>query len=42
MWLCLIENQLGGCLHLDSETVGRNGDKVKTHKLDELQGPTGV
>lgn len=40
MWLCLIENQLGECLLLDSETVWRN--KVKRHKLDELQGPTGT
>ena len=42
MCLCLTENQLGGYLHLDSETVGRGGDKVKIHKLDELRALTGA
>lgn len=44
MWLYLIENQLGGYMHLDGmgETMGRDGEKVKIHKLEELRGPTGT
>lgn len=42
MWLCLIENQLGGCLHLGGGTMGSDERKWKIHKLDDLRGPTGV
>lgn len=26
----------------DGETMGRDGEKVKIHKLEELRGPTGT
>lgn len=42
MWLCLIENGLGGCLHLDGKLWEETERKWKIHKLDELQGPSGA
>lgn len=40
MSMCLIRNKLGTYLLL--ETLGRQGNKVKIHKLGECQGPAGA